>query len=519
MSMAIGRATFSRRSSSAMLGIVKRVSRTVLAPQRGPLIGLDKYNPKKHLPRLRSLNPSLLKPDVPAPYEYFRSGGRRKRNFAERVYLVLSDPDASKLSVIVSSLVMLVIFMSCVMFVIETIPDMQDYSPQCQMCKPLSGADYNNETLKEIRSSYKDMCKDCEPSPKPFFSKVEVFSITVFSVEYGIRILTCSFLPSSRERKTSPSFQWPPGIKRICLRILLFVIAPMNLVDLVAILPFYLGIVGAIPPGTKLSVVRVIRLFRIFRILRMGRLSEGVALFLGVINLSLTSFTIFLLFSAFGMVINASLVYYAESGTWDPATGEYLRPSLYYLQPNQPSPFVSIPRSFWWVLVTMTTVGYGDMYPTTGWGRVIGALSMYMGIILISMPITIMGVNLADLYQQEIKRRQRDERVHNIIGTFLHTLIVGGHVYEMRRSWNSWRYFVKDKIKEETTTEGVLGVEVASVMNRIAAEEEELHGEASKIVKDVKNEVALAKAQLLKQMLNDIQQLRNELGYIDRSTA
>jgi len=130
-----------------------------------------------------------------------------------------------------------------------------------------------------------------------------------------------------------------------------------------------------------------------------------------------------------------------------------------------------------------------------------------------------MGVNLADLYQQDIKRRQREERVHRLVGTFLHTLIIGGRVYEMRRGWNSWRHFVQEKIKEETTTEGVLGVEVSQVIRRIAAEEDEMHGEESQVVIDVRNEVAAAKAQLMKQMLLDMQQLKRELGHFDHTSS
>eukprot|EP00300_Choanocystis_sp_HF-7_P003016 c12275_g1_i1.p1 GENE.c12275_g1_i1~~c12275_g1_i1.p1 ORF type:complete len:534 (+),score=91.53 c12275_g1_i1:223-1602(+) len=354
----------------------------------------------------------------------------------------------------VSSFVMVVIFMSCSSFIVETLPTMQIYSANCTRCKPLRGDDYVNETLIEQRHSLAESCVDCEPTTSDVFNFIEKISIAVFTVEYVLRILTVPFTRSQRERQIGKFYVFPRfrGLRRT----IMFVFTFLNLVDLVAILPFYLELIQ-VGPGAQIAVVRVIRLFRVFRILRIGQLSEGVQLFSGVINLSLTSFMVFVIFSLFAMVIFASLMFYAESGTWDPTTGEYLRDSAYYLAPPEPSPYTSIPQTFWWTLVTFTTVGYGDMVPATTIGKVLGSITMYTGIILIAMPITIMGVNLSSLYAEDQQRRARKQRVLAEGAKLLRIIVHGRGRLPLRFAWNVWRDLIKkpaplsthDLVKEE----------------------------------------------------------------------
>ena len=68
------------------------------------------------------------------------------------------------------------------------------------------------------------------------------------------------------------------------------------------------------------------------------------------------------------------------------------------------SPFNSIPASFWWVLVTATTVGYGDMYPTSFEGKMIATLTMMVGVLALALPVSVIGANFADIYGKKQKQ-------------------------------------------------------------------------------------------------------------------
>lgn len=427
-----------------------------------------------------------------------------------RVYLTFSDPDESTLGMYISSFILAVIFFSCVSFVLETTPSMRYYSKECEQCRPLSGDDYVNETLIEIRHSKSQECVDCEPTTPQFFAYVELVSITVFTVEYVTRLITVPWARSAKERQIGKFYVFPrfAGLKRVSM----FVFTFLNLVDLVAILPFYLELLK-IGPGAQLAVVRVIRLFRVFRILKVGKLSEGVQLFSGVISLSLTSFLVFVIFSMFAMVIFASLMFYAESGKWDPATGEFLRSSAYYLAPPEPSPYTSIPQTFWWTLVTFTTVGYGDMVPATTIGKVLGSITMYTGIILIAMPITIMGVNLSSLYVDDQKRRARRQRVLAEGAKMLRIIVMGRNHLPLRSAWNKW----KDLIKKPATitTHDMVKEEVARLIRSLSLEYCLLSpgsGEVdSGLAELVQREIQTLKVVVLEEMKLEVKKLRKEL--------
>jgi len=90
-----------------------------------------------------------------------------------------------------------------------------------------------------------------------------------------------------------------------------------------------------------------------------------------------------------------AVVFFVEAGTYDPAQREWLRPTLDG-RFSEVSPFRSIPVAMWWAIVTVATVGYGDLYPTTGLGRLLGAFAVVCGLVVISLPITIVSSNFSE---------------------------------------------------------------------------------------------------------------------------
>ena len=196
-----------------------------------------------------------------------------------------------------------------------------------------------------------------------FFNGFELFSVVIFTIEYVMRIWSA---PDHVEIKFRHPF-W--GRLR-------FMLTPMQLLDLIVILPFYL--VFFVP--VDLRMLRVLRLLRVFR---LTRYSSSMGLLLQVLkkegrNIGAALFVLLLL-----IIMAASLTYLAE-------------------QNAQPEAFGSIPDALWWAVITMTTVGYGDVVPITVMGRILGAV---IGIISVGMVALPAGL-LASGFSQALQRRR-----------------------------------------------------------------------------------------------------------------
>jgi voltage-gated potassium channel len=195
------------------------------------------------------------------------------------------------------------------------------------------------------------------------FKAFDVFSVFVFTVEYLLRLWTCT---------TDKKFRGPvKGRFR-------FAVTPFALVDLMAILPFYAPMFLPL----DLRFIRALRLFRLLRILKMGRYSESLRTLGNVLKeekeaLLITVFAVLIL-----LVVASSLMYFVENAA-------------------QPKAFSSIPAAMWWGVATLTTVGYGDMYPITPLGRFFGAIIAILGIGAIAIPAGILTTGFA----KEIQKR------------------------------------------------------------------------------------------------------------------
>jgi len=201
------------------------------------------------------------------------------------------------------------------------------------------------------------------------FRGFEFFSVIVFTAEYGLRLWSCT-IDTKFNR---------PFLGRIR-----FATTPLVLVDLMAILPFYLPMVFHV----DLRFIRVVRLFRLFRIFKLGRYSESMKTFGNVLRakkeeLFITMFVVFIL-----LIIASSLMYFIENTA-------------------QPEVFSSIPAAMWWGVATLTTVGYGDVYPITPLGKVLGAIIAILGIGMFALPAGILGSG----FIEEIQKKQRRQDI------------------------------------------------------------------------------------------------------------
>ncbi len=204
----------------------------------------------------------------------------------------------------------------------------------------------------------------------------EVFSVMVFSIEYLARLWS----------STASERFGALGAVRGRLR---FAHTPMALIDLFAVLPFYLPLVGI-----DLRFLRALRLLRILRIFKMGRYLPALLSLKRVIRRKKEELIISLTVLMLLLIMAASLMYYAERDA-------------------QPEAFSSIPETMWWAVVTFTTVGYGDVYPVTLVGRALAAASAILGLGLFALPASI----LASGFQEELNRMQEERERITIMQT------------------------------------------------------------------------------------------------------
>ncbi|MDH3600208.1 MAG: ion transporter, partial [Candidatus Tectomicrobia bacterium] len=203
----------------------------------------------------------------------------------------------------------------------------------------------------------------------PFFFWFEAISVTIFTIEYVLRLWLCTL----RERFRAPV--------RGRLR---FIITPFALIDLLAILPFYLPMLMRI----DFRVIRVLRFVRLFRLLKMTRYLRSLRMFGTVVQEKKEELII-----AISMVL--IILLFASSGM--------------YVMENaaQPDAFSSIPAAMWWGIATLTTVGYGDIYPITPLGKVLGSVIALLGVGLFALPAGILASGFNDIMQRPNSRAPR----------------------------------------------------------------------------------------------------------------
>lgn len=148
----------------------------------------------------------------------------------------------------------------------------------------------------------------------------------------------------------------------------------LNIVDLISVAPYYvlLTVQGTRAP---LSVLRAARMLRVLRIFKLTRYSSGMRILLFTFATSMKELGMFLIFISISIVVSSSAAFYAESGCGNTCA------------------FVSIPDAFWWAVNTITTVGYGDQYPLTPSGKMVGCLLTVFGVLIIALPVFLFVAN------------------------------------------------------------------------------------------------------------------------------
>ncbi|XP_075906888.1 shaker-related potassium channel tsha2-like [Nelusetta ayraudi] len=279
--------------------------------------------------------------------------------FQRQFWLLFEYPESSGPARIIAIVSVMVILISIIIFCLETLPEFREVP-----VAPVTNGSAQGR----------------EPSPftDPFFM-VETLCVVWFSLEFTMRFLSC---PSK-----------PAFFKNI-----------MNLIDVVAIAPYFITLgmdlaehQGSSQQAASLAILRVIRLVRVFRIFKLSRHSKGLQILGQTLNASLRELGLLIFFLIIGVVLFSSSVYFAEAE--DPESG-----------------FSSIPDAFWWAVVTMTTVGYGDMCPSTIGGKFVGSLCAIAGVLTIALPVPVIVSNFNYFYHRENEEEENVQYVHVTCG-------------------------------------------------------------------------------------------------------
>ncbi|XP_026102668.1 potassium voltage-gated channel subfamily D member 1-like [Carassius auratus] len=247
----------------------------------------------------------------------------------ERLWRAFENPHTSTMALVFYYVTGFFIAVSVIANVVETVP-----------CRPLKG-------------SKKDL--PCGEKYSLAFFCMDTACVLIFTFEYLMRL-----------------FAAPSRCK--------FMRSVMSVIDVVAIMPYYIGLV--MPENEDVSGAFVtLRVFRVFRIFKFSRHSQGLRI-LGYTLKSCASELGFLLFSlTMAIIIFATVMFYAEKGT-------------------KGTNFTSIPASFWYTIVTMTTLGYGDMVPNTIAGKIFGSICSLSGVLVIALPVPVIVSNFSRIYHQ-----------------------------------------------------------------------------------------------------------------------
>jgi len=185
---------------------------------------------------------------------------------------------------------------------------------------------------------------DLKPQTRVVLNAIEAFCVIIFTFEYLARIYVANHK-------------------------LKFIFSFFGIIDFLAILPFYLAF------GIDLRSLRLLRMFRLFRLFKLVRYNKAIRHFANAMKLAKEQIILF-------MIITIMLIYFAAVGIY------------YFENEAQPEHFSSIFSSLWWSIVTLTTVGYGDVYPVTVGGRIFTFFMLLIGLGIVAIPTGIISSSL-----------------------------------------------------------------------------------------------------------------------------
>ncbi|CAF1180465.1 unnamed protein product [Rotaria magnacalcarata] len=282
-----------------------------------------------------------------------------KPEVQRKVWLLFEYPETSQWARVIAIISVTVILMSIVIFCLETLPKFKRYR-----VRPADNTSYDSSRLTIEEDDIPELTE-------PFFI-IETCCIVWFSFELLVRLFS------------SPMK-------------LVFLKSMMNIIDIVAIVPYFITLFTILAEekaksnqAMSLAILRVIRLVRVFRIFKLSRHSKGLQILGQTLRASMQELALLIFFLFIGVILFSSAVYFAEQG-----------------EPE--SFFKSIPDAFWWAMITMTTVGYGDMRPVGIFGKIVGSMCAIAGVLTIALPVPVIVSNFNYFYHRDIDSEEQKD--------------------------------------------------------------------------------------------------------------
>jgi len=299
----------------------------------------------------------------------------------QQLFLLLTVPESSWGATVFFVILIALIAFSNVLMVIQTMDSWQFVPTDCVTCGGSVSYMFEDDDQVEIVTG--GFCM-CPPAPLPITETLVKYIMYFFTLEWTLRVLCFTSDPNTEKSHMRQLYE--------------FITSGPMMLDFWACFPYYLESINI----QSLVSLRLLRLLRIFMLLRLGMYNSMMKTLTNVLTKAVEYLKLLILFIMFGGVLFGSVVYWVERGHW-----QYYEPTESYQfvrtavdgVTEEISPFQSIPKAMWWFVVTATTVGYGDTYPTSTAGQCCAALAMLTGVLVIAFPVSI----FSELWQEEMK--------------------------------------------------------------------------------------------------------------------
>ncbi|CAD8048964.1 unnamed protein product [Paramecium sonneborni] len=267
------------------------------------------------------------------------------KGIQQYIYILLEDPNSSLMAYCLQFLLLTSILLSCTAIIVDSLMENK-----------------SNVEYDEI-SFY-----------------LEYYLFLFFGLEYLLRMLSSTAFDQKLAK---------------------FILSPLNLIDLLAIMPFLFNLIFE---GTSLSglrVIRIVRFMRVFRLFKLSRFIKDMLIIVDTVKHSAKDIIILITMFLFLVLFFSIIMYYLE---YD---------EIQIVEDEQK--IHSITEAIWWCIATMTTVGYGDKVPLSVSGKFIACIAAFLGITSISLPVAVMGMNLT----QTLKEHEENNEIQNLKNQFV----------------------------------------------------------------------------------------------------